>query len=270
MKILLLILLSGFLLFSLSRMQYRMIYYPRSYSYKQLPKNIVELKFKTDAGKQSAFYYPAPEDATGTPERLWVIFGGNATLALDWYDFIKTYPDKKAGFLLIDYPGYGNCRGRASPKTILQSSEKALETLAAELNLPKKTLAEKLHILGHSLGAAAALQFAVSYPVKKMVLVSPFTSMQDMAVIVVGKLFSKMVVHNFDNRARLDELSQRPSPPEIIVFHGEQDEIIPVSMGRELAKLHPKMIRYHEIDKVGHNYIFSIAETKIYQAMQTK
>lgn len=250
-------------------MQYRMIYYPRGYSYSQLPENIIEIEFRTTAGKQSAFYYPPPESTTGNPERIWFIFGGNATLALDWYDFVKEHPDKKAGFLLVDYPGYGNCVGKASPEKILQSSKKALQTLAVKLNLPVDSLGDNLHILGHSLGAAAALQFAVLYPVKKLVLVSPFTSMQDMAVLVVGRLFSGMVLHNFDNRARLRELAERTELPAITIFHGSNDEIIPVSMSRELASLHPNLITYHEIDKAGHNYIFSIAEAQIYEAMQS-
>lgn len=268
MKIVFLIFLAGIFLFSLSRMQHRMIYYPRWYSYQKLPENIIELQFRTNAGKQSAFYYPPVENAADNPKRIWLIFGGNATLALDWYDFVKGYPDKKAGFLLMDYPGYGNCSGKASPKTILQSSEKALEALAGKLALPKETLGKSLRILGHSLGAAAALQFAVLYPVKKLVLVSPFTSMRDMAVLVVGKFFSGMLLHNFDNRARLRELAERPAPPAIIIFHGAKDEIIPVSMSRELAGLHPSLITYHGIDKADHNSIFSVAENQIYKAMQ--
>lgn len=269
MKIVFLLFLAGIFLFSFSRMQQRMIYYPRGYSYKELPENIIELQFRTNAGKQSAFYSPPAENATGSPEKIWLIFGGNATLALDWYDFVKGHPDKRAGFLLLDYPGYGNCHGKASPKTILQASEKALETLADKLGLPKETLGQKLHILGHSLGAAAALQFAVLYPVKNLVLVSPFTSMRDMAVLVVGRFFSAMLLHDFDNRARLRELAERSTPPAITIVHGAQDEIIPVSMGRELARLHPNLITYHEIDKADHNYIFSIAEGQIYKAMQT-
>lgn len=269
MKYFTLLILVTILALLFPRMQYRMIYYPRGYSFNQLPGNIIELQFTTTAGKQSAFYYPPPENTTGNPEKIWFIFGGNATLALDWYDFVKGHPDKKAGFLLMDYPGYGNSQGKASPKTILQSSEKALETLAVKLNLPVKTLAKKLHILGHSLGAAAALQFAVLHPAQKLVLVSPFTTMQDMAVLVVGKFLSKMLLQNFDNRARLRELAERSSPPSITIFHGSNDEIIPVSMGRELARLHPNLITYHEIDKAGHNYIFSIAEAQIYEAMQS-
>ncbi|GIR89976.1 MAG: hypothetical protein CM15mP88_3450 [Pseudomonadota bacterium] len=61
------------------------------------------------------------------------------------------------GFLLIDYPGFGECEGSASPESILASSKAAWEHWQ-ELYANQRT--PQIGILGHSLGAAAALQLA--------------------------------------------------------------------------------------------------------------
>jgi len=250
-------------------MQHKMIYFPRSYDAIDLQhEDVVDLNFVTGEGKQTVFYYPPPANPDKPPAKLWVVFGGNASLALDWYDFVSGYPDKEAGFLMVDYPGYGKCQGTASPDSILESSRRAMSALAAHLAVDDEQLIEHLRILGHSLGAAAGLQFAVQYPVKEVVLISPFTSLRDMAEIVVGRLLAKTLLDNFDNRARLAELAAWPTPPAVHLFHGNRDDVVPVRMGRELAELYPHLIAYHEIDGGDHNRILTTADQEIYQAME--
>jgi pimeloyl-ACP methyl ester carboxylesterase len=62
------------------------------------------------------------------------------------------------------------------------------------------------------------------------------------------------VWHRFDNEARLDDLAKQ-GPGEIIIVHGVKDEVIPVEMGRTLAKRHPAMVRLIEIPDAYHNNI---------------
>lgn len=248
--------------------QHKLIYFPRPYedALLQLP-GLVQLSYLSKEGKQTVFYLPPREEGQGMPSKIWVVFGGNASLGLDWYDFVKRYPDPKAGFVLFDYPGYGKCEGMASPKTIRASIDKALPALAKHLNSSLPDITNRLNLLGHSLGAAVALQTATRYKVDRIVLIAPFTTMRAMAAKVVGVPLNMLLIQNFDNRARLAELAAEPQPPEITLIHGDADEVVPVSMGRELAAMYPSMITYHEIAKGDHNGIMSLAEKVIYQAM---
>jgi pimeloyl-ACP methyl ester carboxylesterase len=76
-----------------------------------------------------------------------------------------------------------------------------------------------------------------------------------------------LLLHNFDNRARLGELAARAHPPRITILHGSDDQAVPVSMGRQLASLFPAMITFHEIPGAGHNTILLDGRAQILDAM---
>ncbi|MCA1764735.1 MAG: hypothetical protein LC633_00515 [Desulfobulbaceae bacterium] len=129
--------------------QHRLIYYPRSYVGKPpLPERGEVLGYNTGQGRQAAFYLPPAGDPGQVPGRLWLMFGGNASLALDWLGLIKDFPDPEAAFLLVDYPGYGRSEGRPGPAAILESAETALLALAAHLGAPPADLERRrFHLL---------------------------------------------------------------------------------------------------------------------------
>ncbi len=265
MKIFFLIALAVVFIFVISRMEHRLTYYPRSYD-SPVPSEVEVVEYSTDQGGQFA-YFMRPANAEGPLERLWLLFGGNASLALDWHSFVKGYPDPNAGFLLIDYPGYGNCQGRASGAGILQSTQYALSAMSRHLGIPEEIIRDNLNLMGHSLGAAAALQFAPVKAVKRVVLVAPFTSLKDMARRVVGWPLNLFASSDYDNRARLNELLEKFPQTSVTILHGDCDEVVPVKMGRELAKLHTGHIVYTEIKNSYHNSILDMAEADIYHAM---
>ena len=253
--------------------QHKLIWFPRHYGpdYKQaLPKGAVELRYTTSQGEQCSFYLPPAADASAQPERVWVLFCGNGSVALDWTDFVSQAPNKRDGFLLFDYPGYGNCQGSAEPANIEESADKAVAVLAEHLRMNPAELDSKLDVLGHSIGSAAALQFAAHHPVRRVILLSPFTNLRDMARCTVGWPLCYLLRHNFDNRARLAQLAASPSPPRVTIFHGSDDTLVPPKMGRSLAAVFPKMITFHEVPGATHDTIAYVAEAQIYSAMNER
>lgn len=269
MKILLLFLGAAFLFFFFSRLQHSLTYYPRAYS-GPIPENVLPIHFITNEGEQTAYFLRPAAAGKILPQRFWIVFGGNASLALDWHSFGERYPDPESAFLLLDYPGYGQCKGKASEAAILESSEKAVESLADLLGIPRQKLDMQLHLVGHSLGAAAALQFAQFYPVHRIVLVAPFTCLKDMARLVVGWPLFFLAGNAYDNQARLVALFEKNSTVSVTILHGDHDEVVPVAMGRELAKRHGRHIVYEEIKNADHNSILDLAERDIYKAMLGK
>lgn len=267
MKIALLLIVIVIFVFLLIAGQHRMIYYPRPYDGDPpLPERGRALPYNTGQGRQLAFYLPPRGKEYMVPSRLWLLFGGNASLALDWLELIGDFPDPEAGFLLVDYPGYGSSRGRANPATIMASAEAALQTLAAHLDTDPAELERRLRVMGHSLGGAVALLYAENHPVKRIVLLSPFTSLKEMAASLVGPLLARTLLQNYDNRAALKKILKRRPVPPITIIHGRRDRVVPVEMGRELAGISDK-IEYLEVENGDHNYILLTARDEILRAM---
>ena len=262
----------GLLLLSLVSLvlifQDRFIYFPVRYSAAQLKEakiaGVEEVKFRTRQGNQVAFFFQR-EHREAIPESLWLVFGGNGDLALGWLHMVRSVSDPRAGFLLIDYPGYGMCAGRPCPQAILENSECALKALLDQRRW--KLDAGTLCVLGHSLGGAAAFQFAAKYAVRKILVLSTFSTMEDMVRAQIRIPLGRLLRHRFDNVASLKTILAQNQVPEICIIHGQADEIIPLKMGRTLAQLDPGRIKYEEVPGARHNDIVEMALPLILQRL---
>jgi pimeloyl-ACP methyl ester carboxylesterase len=183
------------------------------------------------------------------------MFGGNGATALDWVSLLEgaEFPDGHV-FVLVDYPGYGSCEGEPNPQSIYDSTSDLYKKLGERWGLEERELSERSGVIGHSLGAAVALHTAARYGMKKAVVISPFTTMSEMAERRVGKLHF-LLRHPFDNRQSVRKLVGQSPPAELYIFHGSRDLSIPISMGAELAELAGKNARFHSIKNRGHNDI---------------
>lgn len=246
--------------------QRQLIYYPRVYLRdvdSWLPEDIERLRYETRDGRQTAFYIRPRDASLAAPRRLWIFFGGNGSLALDWLDLVEEARRDDTGYLLVDYPGYGDCAGRPTQAGIQRNAEGAFVNLAERLGVAPAKLGADLNVLGHSLGAAAALQFAVRRPTRQAVLLAPFTSMVKMARTTVGWPLCQLVKDRFDNVGCLARLARRETPPVVWIFHGEADVVIPVRMARRLARRFPEIVRYQEIPQAGHNSLMHYGRYRI-------
>ncbi|MBA2586642.1 MAG: alpha/beta fold hydrolase [Chthoniobacterales bacterium] len=179
---------------------------------------------------------------------------------------MRGYPTATDAFLLVDYPGYGKCQGYATIASTRASTEAAVEALARRIGVSQDELEPKLCAIGHSLGAAVALDFAARHRVSRAVLIAPFTTLREESARVVGGPLSHLLIENYDNRARLTELTMRNSHARIGIFHGINDGVIPVQMGCELSGLSPQ-IDFFPIAGVGHVTVFDIAHDRIIEWM---
>ncbi len=218
--------------------QHSMIYHPRPYdaTYAHaLSPNGVEIAYTLPVGKQTAYYIPAREQ---WPKRIWVAFSGNGSLALDWTTVFAGYPNNGDAFLLVDYPGYGKNAGYATIDNTRAGADAALRALIERLHVPEEQLA--LCTIGHSLGAAVALDFAAHHRVQRVLAIAPFTTLREEAATVVGSPLSRLLLENYDNRETLAEIAKRNSSVHIAIFHGVNDGVIPFELGRKLAQeFHP-------------------------------
>lgn len=248
--------------------QSSLIYFPRPYG----PNTVAEWKhstagktisFKTSQGNQRAFL----QGNLKTPRHLWIVCGGNGTVALDWSEWLTKNAPNEDAWLLVDFPGYGDCEGSPSPKRIQETLATAVPLAWREAGWQGNTDPKRLRIFGHSLGAAACLIAASEFKIQRGVLLSPFTSTMDMSRVMTGLPLGFLVTHRFDNEARLAELSAR-GPGKIIILHGDADEVIPVEMSRALASKRTDSVRLIEIANGRHNTIQEVNAADLAHALR--
>ena len=234
--------------------QNRLIYFPRSYNPLARELQVVDrVRFETPQGAQNAYLYPRRE--SGAPEKVWWLFGGNGSTALDWLAILgSSEVPPGVVFVLVDYPGYGFNEGRPGPESIAESIDRLYEKLCLDWRLTSGELSARSAVLGHSLGSAVALDVAARHGMREAVAVSPFTSMKDMAKLKFGWLHH-LLAHQFDNRSAIRRLNEKETGARIQIFHGGKDRLIPVSMGRELWELTDGKAQFNEIPGSGHNDI---------------
>lgn len=242
--------------------QRRWVFLRRSYPpnfLTQISPDIVKIDYKTSSGAQKAYYLKPLDSPEAPPKHVWVLFGGNGSLALGWINDISSPPDPNAGYFLFDYPGYGCNEGNPTRASLIENSLAAFDALAAHLKLTRTELASRTGLMCHSMGTAVGLELAVRLdpPPKKIILFAPFTSLYDMAQRVTGWPICCMLLDRFDNEARLAELETRAPRPEVIVYHGDRDEIVPVDMSRQMAAAHAGLVRYREERGMDHMGIIS-------------
>jgi pimeloyl-ACP methyl ester carboxylesterase len=248
-----------------------MLYHPHPYrsNYpKLLSRGVSPLEFKSSAGRQTAFYF-RPNDGAGLSDRIWVVFGGNGSLALDWLPLATRAQAPGNAFLLIDYPGYGRSEGRPTLANTRAAAEGALEALARWLRVEPRTLEPRLDAIGHSLGAAAALDFAMHHPrMHRIILLAPFTSLREEGAFFIGSTLSHLLRVSYDNRAALRHLAQRQPPPRVTIFHGLQDPLIPPEMGRKLAAEFSGFVTFRGMPEANHDTVVAAAEDEILGIMK--
>lgn len=251
--------------------QSKLIYFPRPYSgdeardWQDLSGGKV-LDYTTSQGTQRAFL----QGELKSPRNLWVVCAGNGSVALDWSHWFKDRAPKGDAWLLVDYPGYGDCEGKPSPGHIAESLRAVVPLAAKEVGLPigadGKPEAGRLRFFGHSLGAAVSLVAASEFGIQRGVLLTPFTSTMDMSKAMTGLPLGFMVWHRFDNEARLGELAKR-GPGSVVILHGTDDEAIPVEMGRKLAAERKDVVRLVEIPGGRHNTLQETNTAEVVRAM---
>ena len=168
----------------------------------------------------------------------------------------------EAGFdvLIYDYRGYGQSEGSPTEKGTYADAAAAYGYLTEV----KGIAPESILLFGESLGAAVAVQLAASVPAGGLALMGAFTSVVDMARVYYPILPARWLV-----RYRYDSLSKLPGLKlPVLVMHSEEDDIVPVEMGRRLfeAAKEPKILA---LLKGGHNDVFYVDGERIAASLRT-
>ncbi len=248
--------------------QSKLIYFPRPYGAGDVAKWDAEpgtrvIDYQTAQGKQQAYLL----SKTDKPEHLWLVCGGNGTLALEWSDWLREFGPEKDAWLIMDMPGYGACAGDPSPGTIRNSLKAVVPAGMQSLGWSLPADQGRLRFFGHSLGAAVCLEGAKEFDIRKGVVLAPFTSTMEMTKAMFHVNLGFLVWHRFDNLARLKEMEKKGGAT-VYVFHGANDEAIPAEMSRKLAKEVPSVVHFTEVPRGRHNTLQEIVPKEIGAALE--
>jgi pimeloyl-ACP methyl ester carboxylesterase len=108
-------------------------------------------------------------------------------------------------------------------------------------------------LVGHSLGSSVAAEMALRGHAARLVLLSPYTSVVDMARSVAFLLPVGLLV-----RDRYDTLAKTPRLDlPVLIVHGARDGVVPAAMGRRLGEC-LRNARVEIIPDGGHNDLFDL------------
>jgi len=219
--------------------------------------SVIKISYFLKNDEQTAFYIGPDKH----PQKLWLLFGGINSLALDWHQWFGEAAGEDVAFLFVDYPGYGLNHGEPSADSISEASVAAFGALKEFLLLRNKDSQPEVNVLGHSLGSAAAVDFASRIKVKNLLLVAPFTNLKELVMYRYGSFLGTLINiinrEQYNNISNLTSIAEQHPPPRIIIIHGAEDQVIPAEMSRRIVQMFPGIIAYHEIPLTGHRNMFA-------------
>ena len=232
-------------LFMLTALQRHLIYFPSKAQADEL------------SGLASRVGLQAWRDSNGAPigwksagnhnaRNRIMVFHGNAGYALDRNYFVaglQTLKDEWEVFL-FEYPGYGAREGTPSEANFQTTATQALQSLLATDSRP-------VFIIGESLGSGVASYLAASFPqqVAGLLLVTPFSSLTDVAVhhypfLPVRSLLSE----RYDS---MEALSHYKGPVAFLL--AGRDEVVTTELGQQLYDSYKGPKWLHVEAHAGHN-----------------
>lgn len=185
------------------------------------------LAFPTDGGTAHALWLPGPD---GAP--VVVHFHGNAEQLADLDGLAARWHRAGLGFFAVELPGYGASSDRSpSESACYADARAAIRELREQLHIPR----EQTVLEGRSLGTGIATELASQHEGARLILVSPYTSIADVAAQVLPFLPARWMA-----RDRFDSLAKAPQiEVPVLVLHGRDDGVIPFVLGERLARAFP-------------------------------
>ena len=157
-----------------------------------------------------------------------------------------------ANIFLFDYRGFGHSEGKPTEKGVYRDATAALEHLLSRPDMAQ----DKIIYYGHSLGGAVAVELAARRPPMGLIVEGTFASGRDMAGHLLPRLptIPSLLVHSkFNSIARIKKVSC-----PVMVIHGEQDDVVPLTQGRKLYEAAHEPKQWLEVPGAGHSDIHSV------------
>jgi fermentation-respiration switch protein FrsA (DUF1100 family) len=217
-----------------------------------------EVWFAAGDGVKLHGWWVPQKDAPGAPVFLW--FHGNAGNISHRLENIKLLHDLVGVTVFIfDYREYGKSQGRINREGTFLDAAAAYRYVAETRKVPPRDIV----LFGRSLGTALATDLAVKVPCRSLILESPFTDSKDMARLFAPFLFDWRPSVPYDNIGKVGRV-----PVPVLIIHGENDEIIPVDMGRRVFAAAPESKELYIIPRAHHNDTYLVGGRAYFERLK--
>jgi uncharacterized protein len=171
-------------------------------------------------------------------------FGGNAErIENNRDDFAQWFPDHSV--YLLAYRGYGASDGRPGEAELFADAKSEFDQIQAQHP------GQPISVIGRSLGSGVAAYLASQRPVAKMVLVTPFDSIADVAQSDFPWLPMHWLIQDRYSSASYVINDQQP----ILILRAGHDEVIPAEDTDRLIQAFPRAPTVITIADHGHSDI---------------
>lgn len=193
------------------------------------PPPYVDVALEGLAGSALSAWFARSPDGTA-PAILFLHGNGENLGTLVGSPFLDDLCRLSAHVLIVDYPGYGKSAGAPNERSVVAAARAALRWL--KQSAPDSPL----FVIGWSLGAAVATQAVAqdqrdSSELAGLVLISPWSSLLDVAAVHAPRILARLVLRDRYETER--DVASIPAPT--LVIHGRYDSLIPVAQGRRVA-----------------------------------
>ncbi|MGB7418133.1 MAG: alpha/beta hydrolase [Erythrobacter sp.] len=200
------------------------------------------VQLETSDGLLLTGHWRAPD-----PDRATVLwFHGNAGSLAGAARETRVLAEAGYGIMLAPYRGYAAEEGHPSEAGFARDGRAALAFIRKAGVAP-----QQLIVAGNSIGTGTAVAMASEAQPAALILVSPLTSLADVAGGALPFVPARSLLRDrYDNAARIAALDL-----PILVLHGTADRVVPVSHGRTLSGLNDRA-DFTAFEGAGHDLSF--------------
>ena len=183
-----------------------------------------DLRLQTDDGETLVAWHFPPRN--GRP--LILYFHGNGGALIDRVPRFRLFLERGYGLLTVSYRGYGGSTGSPTQAGLTRDGEAAYrEARARGYN------SDRIILMGASLGTGVAIALATAHAAAAIVLEAPYLSALDVA----STHYPIFLVNWFMLDRFRSDLAIRDVHIPVLMVHGEEDDVVPISSARRLFEL---------------------------------
>ena len=205
-------------------------------------RNVEIVRLTTPDGETLVNWY-APA-APGKPTVLF--FHGNGGEIADRSERFAAFQAQGFGVFFLSYRGYGASTGSPSEQGLMTDARTAYDWL-----VDKGIAAERIVLIGESLGSGVAVQIAAERTVAALALEAPFTAAADVAAGVYWYLPVRLLMK--DQFRSADFIGKITVP--LLVIYGDADRIVPPEQSRRLYEMANEPKEIAALAGAGHDLI---------------
>ena len=230
--------------------QRRLIYFPVRWTASEAGRanpGYEEARVRTADGEEIHAWVNRAPDSPWTV----IIFHGNAGNLMYHEAPLALFKALGLQAILFDYRGYGLSSGSPTEAGLLRDGEAVRQYAVTALGVPQ----ERLVYFGQSLGSGVAVLLAAEKSPGGLILESAYPTLAAVARVHYPFLPAGLLMR--DRFAAAERMASVKCP--VLFLHPDQDEIIPIDLGRALYTRAAEPKRFVPLPGAHHNDAFHVA-----------